>query len=246
MDETFEKEYIICMNSGVCVRLIDIDNILHGKILPQIPTDSKILYRGWMLNEKQYELLQNRFGLQLITSKHNYLMSHFLPNWYEDIKDITIPSIITNENKACEDFKQFEGKAFLKDYVKSLKTGKGSIVTSNSDIERVIQEMKHYKGFIEGGLILRKFVDLIPESETRYFVIKNVPYSQKAENNKDKLAQEVVKRLENKNLAFYSIDIALLLNGLPIVVEIGDGQVSDYVNWDVNYFTSLLRGLELH
>jgi hypothetical protein len=44
----------------------------------------------------------------------------------------------------------------------------------------------------------------------------------------------------NKNLAFYSVDIANNSSGKPIVIEIGDGQVSDYVGWDLPDFVKVL------
>lgn len=243
VDECFEKEYYACQKIGLMVGLIDIENISKIQLTPSLLSSSRIVYRGWMLDDSKYQLLENRFGTQLLTSKYNYFMSHFLPNWYEDIKYLTIPSIITDENEVYEKFDQFEGKAFLKDYVKSLKTGKGSIVDSKEDISRAIHDMKSYKGNIEGGIVLRKVVELIPESETRYFVIRNVVYSPIINDpscSKYQLANKVVKQLESKNLTFYSIDIALQNNAIPVVIEIGDGQVSDYVNWNVENFASIL------
>ena len=46
--------------------------------------------------------------------------------------------------------------------------------------------------------------------------------------------------MEHKNLKFYSIDVALAKNGKAMLIEIGDGQVSDYVGWPIVNFIEVL------
>lgn len=241
VDEAYLEEYTVAKNLGLSVHILNIDNILNCQIIPSVPNDVKIVYRGWMLNAASYELLEKRFTAQLVTSKQDYLNAHHLPNWYQDLKSLTIPSIITNEHEVYDQLYQFEGKAFLKDFVKSLKTGKGSIVDSVEDIHRALDDMRHFRGTIEGGLVLRKVIDLIPNSETRYFVLNHTIYGPKIDNDKYELVKKVVEKLKYKNLTFYSVDIAVTQENNLIVVEIGDGQVSDYVGWDVTAFVSVLK-----
>jgi len=38
---------------------------------------------------------------------------------------------------------------------------------------------------------------------------------------------------------FFSVDVALREDGVACIVEIGDGQVSDLVGWDVDAFADL-------
>ena len=240
VDEAYMEEYTALKNMGLSVHILNIDNISHCKIIPAVPEDAKIVYRGWMLNAAAYELLEKRFKTQLLTSKQDYLNAHYLPNWYEDLKSLTIPSVITNEQEVCEQFYHFGGKAFLKDFVKSLKTGKGSVVDSDEDIMRALRDMRHFKGTIEGGLVIRKVVDLIPCSETRYFVLHNTIHCPIDDACKYEIVKKVVEKLMHKNLKFYSVDVASTSAGEPIVVEIGDGQVSDYVGWNIKNFASIL------
>ena len=240
VDESYIEEYFASKNKGLSVHILDIDNISHCKIIPAIPDNAKIVYRGWMLNAASYELLEKRFGTQLVISKQDYLNAHHLPNWYEDLKLLTIPSIITNEHEVYDQLHLFEGKAFLKDFVKSLKTGKGSVVDSDEDIMRALSDMRHFKGTIEGGLVLRQVIDLIPHSETRYFVLNHIIYCPIVDRGKYEFVKKVVDKLKHKNLQFYSVDVAVTSAHNLVVVEIGDGQVSDYVGWDVENFVLVL------
>lgn len=245
VDEHYEEEYSICKSSGLAVHLIDIENITNSKIYPGIYDDrARIIYRGWMLNETSYTQLENRFGHRLVTSKVDYFNAHYLPNWYQEVKSLTIPSFITDEENSLEVFKQFSGKAFCKDFVKSLKTGKGSIVDSSEDLMRALSDMKQYRGFIEGGIVLRDVVDLIPNSETRFFVINNSIFSPIKNLHSYQLVEQVVKHLEQKKLKFYSVDVATTKEGKNILIEIGDGQVSDYVGWAVQDFVAILSNFE--
>ena len=41
---------------------------------------------------------------------------------------------------------------------------------------------------------------------------------------------------ENHNVPFFSVDVAQLETGEDIIIEIGDGQVSDIKMWDVESF----------
>lgn len=58
----------------------------------------------------------------------------------------------------------------------------------------------------------------------------------------DQHIPEVVLRCSEKiEHKFYSLDLVKTNDGRDMVVEIGDGQVSDYVGWDLNKFVSTLK-----
>lgn len=246
VDESFKEEFDI-ISKDFKTHLIDIDNLESAKKI--IATDN-VLYRGWMLSEEKYELLYKKIVLEdnfpaLKVSPKEYLDSHHLPNWYENIKDYTPQSIITSVENIEKDFKISQwGQAFIKDYVKSIKTGKGSIVSNTEDIKRVIEDMLKYKGFIEGGLILREVKNFIPETEVRFFVLNNQLYSPSSsvEESKIQMAEKIVEQFPNKY--FFSIDVISDKKGKNWVVEIGDGQVSDYVGWEIKNFTSIFNHLK--
>lgn len=152
--------------------------------------------------------------------------------------------MITDEKTAPLEFEKFAGKAFIKDYVKSLKTGKGSIVDSQTDLLRALSEMKFYRGIIEGGVVLREVVNIQPNSEVRFFVARNKMFTPTVKDcDKYKLVENVVEKLGHKKLNFYSVDVANISNGDIKVIELGDGQVSDYPGWSLNNFITILKWL---
>lgn len=242
VDEQYQEEYAYAKQAGLLVHCFDIDQIGQSKIFPALTDNHIILYRGYMLTQIAYEQLEQRFGSRLLTNKSSYFNAHYLPNWYESIKELTIPSLITTEEKAKEDFKKYGNQVFIKDYVKSLKTGKGSIVDNQEDLDRAITDMKHYRGIIEGGIVLRQVIDLQEHTEKRFFVIRNNIFT--PHDNIDQTCLALVTRavslLQDKGLVFYSIDTAVTREGKNVIIEIGDGQVSDYVGWHVERFVQVL------
>ncbi len=136
----------------------------------------------------------------------------------------------------------------VKDYVKSLKTGSGNIIQKGDDISQKINEMIHFKGSLEGGLVFRQYIDLAPHSEHRFFVFNQQLHSSLSDLSIDPLNLPLTGILamayqikEKINLPFYSIDIALTKNLKPVLIEIGDGQVSDYVGWDIHNFIQIFQ-----
>lgn len=215
-------------------------------IREEIDIAQKFIYRGWMLNQDSYNDLTRKLYFQLMTDKESYLFSHHLPNWYKVLENYTMSSIVTNEENIKEDFLNSSFEAgFIKDYVKSIKTGKGSIVESEADLDNLIQSMKQFKGNIEGGLVIRQKTELMADSETRYFVLNGEIFSPTDnDDDKFKLAKEIQAKLSDKNLFFYSIDIAYTQDNKPILVEIGDGQVSDYTGWEEDKFIQIFKHLK--
>lgn len=230
-------------SAGLNVHLINVETMSTVSLSSLVSDVTRIVYRGWMLSDHEYTQLEEQFGRKLLTSKQRYFDAHYLPNWYNDIASMTIQSIITTEDQAVEGIQHFPQGAFIKDYVKSLKTGKGSRVDNEADVRQAIATMKFYRGTIEGGIVLRKLVTLKPDSEVRFFVAHNTVFSPCHNQVQYARAQKVATKLAYKNLPFYSVDIATLENGTNIVIEVGDGQVSDYVGWDLKNFMRVLQHL---
>lgn len=245
VDETFEEEYN-AVKIYFSPLLIDVDQLNEAKSFQKILNvedfkDTQYIYRGWMLTPENYQLLESGLQGQLKVSTQEYLSHHYLPNWYDKIDIFTPKSIITTEDNAVNDFnKSGWSQAFVKDYVKSLKTGKGSIVDSSADLARAFKDMKHYRGFIEGGIILREVHDFNPETELRFFVIDSKLQSpvESISENQLNLLVSVINLFPGS--FFYSIDLIKDKSGKDWLVEIGDGQVSDCVGWDVDKFAKAL------
>lgn len=82
VDDHFKEEYLLLKSKGFNVCLIDLDDEqLSGHF-----DSNKFIYRGWMLSENEYDLLEkllDRKDCKLLTSKHNYYESHHLINQYK-------------------------------------------------------------------------------------------------------------------------------------------------------------------
>lgn len=241
-DYGYEEEYIKLKESGFKVYLINIEEINKSKIFPEYENE-KLIYRGWMLNESQYEKINEKTNYNLMVNTKDYLYSHHIINWYEEIKEDTFETHFTNLENAKEKFIQLGwNKAFVKDYVKSIKTGKGSIIDSLEDINRIESDMLQYKGFIEGGIVFRKAEEFDQKSETRFFILNNKVYSPKKVN--EDMLELAQKINEQHNAFFYTVDIIKQDNKYK-VIEIGDGQVSDMVGWDINDFIKIFDNLKV-
>jgi hypothetical protein len=163
------------------------------------------------------------------------------PNWYPLVAEFTAETkIFPVYADLAEELKTLSSlgweKFFIKDYVKSLKTSVGSIVSRPEEISLVLTEMQKFRGTIEGGVCVRRFEELIPNSERRFFVINGVPHAMSG--SVPELVSECARRIKSP---FFAIDVAPRVDGVLRVVEIGDGQVSDLVGWEVTRFAELWK-----
>jgi hypothetical protein len=124
----------------------------------------------------------------------------------------------------------------LKDYVKSLKVGRGSIVREPTEAPTVIAEMREYRGDIEGGICVRRVEEYIPETEKRYFILLGRGFAPSMAEPVPPIVGEVAERIHNK---FFSVDVVQRRDGVLRVVEVGDGQVSDLVGWSSEAFATM-------
>lgn len=137
-----------------------------------------------------------------------------------------------------------EKPAFVKDYVKSLKTAQSPIINSEKGLEEVIEKMLKFRGYIEGGIVLREVKDLNTATESRFFVLNSEVFYKNdlVEPQMLEMAQEISQKT---NLFFYSIDIAKDNKNHLWLIEIGDGQVSDCVGWEVKKFVDIFEKLKI-
>lgn len=237
VDESFNDEMQTLKSGGHTISLLNTDNIdnpitedLSGKL---------IVYRGWMLKlEDYFTFCRNviNAGGTLLTNPFQYQTSHHLPYWYVKIPHLTaetkvFPVCVDLECKLMElGWDSF----FLKDYVKSIKTEKGSIIHNVEDTDEFIEEFIRIKGVVEGGFCIRRVEEYVPNSEIRYFVLKGEIHSP---NGKiPNIVKECSRYIINP---FYTIDVARRVDGVDRVIEVGDGQVSDLVGWNIQQFLKI-------
>ena len=239
-DENYAAEATAFARAGIATATINIDDLDCAKTYPDLDSTDNVMYRGWMLNAATYSRLSKRVtdtGASMITDSKVYLSTHHIPNWYETLKDFTAETVVMplGTNFVAE-LKALGWPAFfVKDYVKSLKTSIGSIVSDPNQIKALVSEMKKYRGEIEGGLCVRRVEQFMPNTEVRYFIVSGQPFAP-AGHAIPEIVNECAKRIESP---FYSIDVAEREDGKRRVVEIGDGQVSDLVGWSVERFVEI-------
>ena len=178
VDEMYQTEATAFQAAGFQVAVISLESLSTDspRIRPLLTPNANVIYRGWMLCTSDYQKLVTavfQAGACIQTSRVDYLATHYLPNWYHSIKDLTPETYFYDTDGDLENELTKLGwdRFFVKDYVKSLKTSMGSIITHPSEIKLVIAEMHKFRGTIEGGICIRRVEDFIPTSEQRYFVI---------------------------------------------------------------------------
>jgi hypothetical protein len=243
-DETYAEEFLAAQAIGIPCSLYSAEDFEGGefKPLPGLPEDQQIIYRGWMLTPQGYAKLQAAIedkGARALTSPDQYRRCHYLPEWYSLCKDVTPKTIFVAKGADYAAALSGQGWSayFVKDYVKSLTTSRGSVANSVEEVSEIVALIEKYRGQLEGGVCIRQFEDLLPETEERYFVLKGEPLS------RDGAVPVIVRRIaERVDSPFFSIDIVLAVDGTPRLIELGDGQVSDRKKWSAERFVEMFRG----
>ena len=242
-DEMFCEEAQAMTAAGHNAHLIDTEALTAGpaRIRPPFEHGACVVYRGWMLTHGEYVNLAasvERAGGFCFTSPEQYVAAHHLPNWYAVVKDYTPETVFfdTDADLVSELRRLGWERFFVKDHVKSLKTSVGSIVEDPKQIETVVSEMEKYRGFIEGGLCVRRVEDFIASSERRYFVLNRTPFAAEPDSA---IPESVAYCAEAIPSPFFSVDVARRADGVERIVEVGDGQVSDLVGWSVGRFVEI-------
>jgi hypothetical protein len=242
-EDFFEEQAAALAAAGFTYSLLGGGVLRRGQGLDGIPPAADVIYRGWMLNAEEYGRLAmavEEAGGSPFTSPREYLAAHHLPNWYSLIPDLTPETRVypADADLARELAELGWDGFFVKDYVKSLKTSVGSLIRDPSQIERVVAEMKEYRGEIEGGVCVRRVEDFLVETERRYFVVQGRAY---AADPVDPIPDVVAACVERIPSRFFSVDVIRRRDGVERVVEAGDGQVSDLVGWSAEAFAGMWR-----
>ena len=243
-DDSYAEEFLAAQATGIACSLYSAEDFESGKFQPHplFAEQEEILYRGWMLNPNSYGQLLEAIeckGGRAVTSVAQYRLCHYLPEWYPLCKDLTPETIYVEKGAdyaaavADHQWPAF----FIKDYVKSLTTNRGSIANSVGEIAEIVALIEKYRGQIEGGVCIRKFEQFTPETEERYFVFRGKPYARLGAV--PEIVQTVTSRI---NSPFFSVDIVLSTDGVPRLIELGDGQVSDRKQWHVEHFLEIFCG----
>lgn len=242
-DEAYENEFNSTQAAGLACSLYSAEDFELGEFKPRPPLTEgeEVIYRGWMLTPEGYMRLQAAVedkGAKMLTSSPQYRLCHYLPEWYSLCEDVTPATVFLNR---ATDFSSALTNLgwqayFVKDYVKSLTTSRGSVAQTVEEIEEIVALIEKYRGQVEGGVCIREFEDLRPETEERYFVFKRKAFAH------DGVVPEIVKLIAQRiDSPFFSVDIVLSRTSVPRLIELGDGQVSDRKKWPADRFAELFR-----
>lgn len=226
VDPLWAPEYEWVRAHGVATGLVDLDNdkVWWGPTALSAAPLAKVLYRGWMLTAADYDRLAQLVPLAIAPAA--YLSSHHATGWYEAVATYTFPSrFLTGPTEL--DFTN-RRRYFVKGLVKSFDAG--SVLTTQNQLVYFWEEQELPVGT---PLFVRDFVELKPASEGRFFVVRGQVFGAGGAELPQSL-RAAVAALQPR--LFYSFDVAETLAGEPVLVEVGDGQVSDLKEWTVAEF----------
>jgi ATP-grasp domain, R2K clade family 3 len=247
-DPHFDAAFETATSLGLDVGLLDHDLVEKGSSRDAVKAswvEREVIYRGWMIDPFRYGEFERAIcgvGASLLISAEQYRRAHELPNWYSLFADVTPASRWTTNSDLGELNALVEGMrgpVILKDYVKSAKHDweRACFVPEVSNagaLQSVARAFLEHRGeFFSGGFVVRAFEEFVgPEVRTWWLdgeLIATTPHPDEPSAivpNFD-LAR-VAERIALLNCRFTTCDLVLNADGRTRVVEVGDGQVSDW------------------
>jgi ATP-grasp domain-containing protein len=265
VDSVYQSEANAVHSLSVNHHLIDFEALLAGfpqQAINRVPAHEAVqdaVYRGWMLKPNQYQQLYEALlerGIRLINDPSMYKYTHYLPESYAVIENLTPHSVWLPINDAFtmdavyNALKVFGDKpVIVKDYVKSQKHywNEACYIPSAEDrlaVERVVQRFLELQGDdLNEGLVFREFIEFEPlmqhprsgmplTKEFRVFVMDGDPvYITKywSEGDYHDVLPEIdvfLNTARQVKSRFFTMDIAQRTDGEWMIVELGDGQVA--------------------
>ena len=247
-DPHFERAFATSNSLGLSVGLVDHNAVEKGESAEVVKAswvDREIVYRGWMIDPLRYDELDLALcgvGASLLTSADRYRRVHELPNWYSLFAELTPVSRWTETadldelNRVAEGM---QGPVILKDYVKSAKHDwdRACFVPEVSDaaaLQRVAKAFLEHRGeFFSGGFVIRSFEQFVGSEARTWWLdgelIATTPHPDEPSATTPKIDfSGLPERISSLNCRFVTCDLALDSDGRTRVVEVGDGQVSDW------------------
>lgn len=158
VDEAYSEEFNAVIAAGLPCSLFSFEDFEGGKFRarPALPAGADVIYRGWMMPPEAYTRLADAVaaeGARLKTRPNEYRLCHYLPEWYSLCEAWTPETIVAA--KDADFVMLLHGKSwpayFVKDYVKSLTTQRGSVAQTPEGIAAVVALIEQYRGSVEGG-----------------------------------------------------------------------------------------------
>ncbi|HEY0472279.1 MAG TPA: ATP-grasp domain-containing protein [Kribbella sp.] len=211
-----------------------------------VPASDDAVYRGWMVTSAEYAALADALrgrDVRLRTSPAEYKTAHELPGWYDALRSVTPESAWTDsaDLAALEDVRRQlgGGPAVLRDHVKSMKHywHEAAYVPDLADadaVRRVAERFLELRGdSLAGGLVVRRFEEFVGAEARTWWIGGRCALVTPHPDTPDELPEgldlvEVEPLVANLALPFVTVDLVRRTDGVWRVVELGDGQVSDW------------------
>jgi hypothetical protein len=252
VDPQFAAQAACVRALGATVALIDHDALLAGRVgeaVRQIPRDLGMAwYRGWMIPTDFYRELDDALigrNSRLIVDPDAYRSAHEFPGWYDTVRDVspagewTFHANLADVPLVVRNLSLGPGPAIVKDFVKSRKHewDEACYIPSLADratTARVVSRFIELQGDdLQGGLVFRAYEDFGDSPEARVWWVDGAPVLVTA--HPDTPAQtpapdlaHISAAVHNLGCRFVTTDVAQRRDGVWRVIEVGDGQVSDF------------------
>jgi hypothetical protein len=250
VDGHFAAEADAARAGGHEVALVDHDALAAGRDVARatarVPAGAVAVYRGWMLASHRYAALAAALaerGTRLRTGPEQYRRGHELPGWYPALTDLTpVSTWTTGTDRAAFDDARTRlgpGPAVLRDYTKSMKHHwhEAAYIPDLSDAAAawsVAQRFAYLRGDdLTDGFVLRRFEPFTGAEVRTWWIDGTCRLVTAHPDTPDQPVPAVdLTTLEpvmaGLGLPFVTVDLALRRDGRWRVVELGDGQVSDW------------------
>ncbi|WP_370027914.1 ATP-grasp domain-containing protein [Planotetraspora sp. GP83] len=236
---------------GGRLALIDHDAIVAGRIdeaVAGVPLGfGPAWYRGWMLRAEQYEAMEEALlgrGCRLLTSGREYRAGHELPGWIDCFREFTPETVVVPmaPGAPCPDVTRAaaglgDGGFVIKDYVKSRKHEwlDACYAADLARLRGVVAKFVERQGEdLVGGLVIRRFEDL-EDGQVRVWWVDGKPVfagphpdTPEADVESPHDLSDVRAAVRRLGCRFVTTDLVRRTDGVWRVIEVGDGQVSDW------------------
>ena len=247
VDPHFADQAAAARERGITVARIGHDALDRpDQAVAGVPESDDAVYRGWMMTAAEYDgfakALADR-GVALRTDADGYRTAHELPGWYDALRPLTPESVWT----AGPDLAELEsvadrlggGPAVLRDHVKSMKHywDEAAYIPDLADKEAVRRVGSRFLELREdaftGGFVLRRFEEFAGAEARTWWIGGRCALITPHPDTPDELPDgfdliEVEPLVANLSLPFVTVDLVRRTDGAWRIVELGDGQVSDW------------------
>ncbi|TWD75225.1 hypothetical protein FB561_6663 [Kribbella amoyensis] len=246
-DPHFAAQADAARDLGIAVARIDHDALDRPAVaVTGVPADPDVLYRGWMMTSAEYAQIAAALadrGVRLRTSADEYRTAHELPGWYEALSPVTPESTWTVGTDPGELVaaagRLGPGPAVLRDYVKSMKHDwdEAAYIPDLADTESLQRVAKRFLELradsFTGGFVVRRFEEFTGAEARTWWIGGRCRLITPHPDTPDELPigldlVEIEPLVAELALPFVTVDVVRRADGAWRVVELGDGQVSDW------------------